>query len=76
MALESFSAESKTQLNRAGAQLKNSFGSMRKLIVDNLSILPPPEGAGTTTTLSNDGLGRAPRDEAEGSALASVREEP
>ena len=76
VALESFSAESKTQLNRAGAQLKNSFDSMRKLIVDNLSILPPPEGAGMRTTLSNDGLGRAPRDEAEGSALASVREEP
>jgi hypothetical protein len=78
VALESFSHESKTQLNRAGAQLKNSFGSMRKLIVDNLSILPPPEGAGKMTTSSDEGFGRAPRDEAEaeGSALASVKGEP
>jgi hypothetical protein len=74
VAMESFSTESKTQLNRAGAQLKNSFGSMRKLIVDNLSILPPPEGAGTTTRLGDVGL--APRGKAAGSASSSVRDEP
>jgi len=74
VAMDSFSTESKTQLSRAGAQLKNSFGSMRKLIVDNLSVLPPPEGAGKTTRLRD--VRMTPRDKAAGSALSSLRDEP
>lgn len=46
IALGSFSTESKSHFKRAGAQLKASFGSMRKLIGDSMSVLPSPGATG------------------------------